>query len=236
MKRAIVTGCTSGIGREICLKLMEAGYFVYGIGRDFSKISEIVNNSLFHACECDLKRHEQVENCIKEIKALIPKDEYVELLVNNAGVGYFGPHEQLKPSKIHELVAVNLEAPMIITSMLLRDLKKCEGTIINISSVTAKKSNTHGCAYGASKAGLTSFGESLFDEVRKYGVRVVNVHPDMTKSNFYRNADFRQGDSEDTYLEAVEVAEQVMEIITIRKGIVITDITIKPQKHQIVRK
>ena len=53
---------------------------------------------------------------------------------------------------------------MIITNLLLRDLKKNKGTIINISSITAEKTNPHGCAYGATKAGLTSFSHSLFEE------------------------------------------------------------------------
>ena len=77
---------------------------------------------------------------------------------------------------------------MIITNLLLRDLKKNKGTIINISSITAGKANPHGCAYGATKAGLTSFSHSLFEEARKYGVRVVNLEPDMTDTKLYRNA------------------------------------------------
>lgn len=80
---------------------------------------------------------------------------------------------------------------MIITNLLLRDLKKNKGTIINISSITAEKTNPHGCAYGATKAGLTSFSHSLFEEARKYGVRVVNLEPDMTDTNLYRNADLQ---------------------------------------------
>lgn len=151
-------------------------------------------------------------------------------------MGYFGPHEQVNPDKIHEMVAVNIEAPMIITGLLLRDMKKNGGIIINISSVTAKKSNTYGCAYGATKAALTSFGESLFDEARKYGVKVVNIHPDMTQSQFYRNADFTSCDEPEARLAPEEVAQCVMEVIHMREGAVVTDITIKPQRHGIKRK
>lgn len=151
-------------------------------------------------------------------------------------MGYFGPHEQVNPDKIHEMVAVNIEAPMIIAGLLLRDMKKNGGIIINISSVTAKKSNTYGCAYGATKAALTSFGESLFDEARKYGVKVVNIHPDMTQSQFYRNADFTSCDEPEARLTPEEVAQCVMGVIHMREGAVVTDITIKPQRHGIKRK
>jgi short-subunit dehydrogenase len=169
------------------------------------------------------------------VKEISSADE-IAVLVNNAGVGYFGPHEELNPQKIQSMVATNLTVPMIMSQLLLRDLKKNSGYLINISSVTADKSNTHGCAYGATKAGLSSFSHSLFDEVRKYGVKVVTIQPDMTKSNFYRNADFCEGDGSDTYVEPQEIAQTVDFILNQREGLVISDITIKPQKHQIKRK
>lgn len=181
MEKAIVTGASSGIGAATASVLLKSGYEVYGIGRDFAGQSELLEAPLFHERICDLKKHADVK---KEIEAIKSEAGQISILVNCAGVGYFGPHEQVNPDKIHEMVAVNIEAPMIITGLLLRDMKKNGGIIINISSVTAKKSNTYGCAYGATKAALTSFGESLFDEARKYGVKVVNIHPDMTQSQF----------------------------------------------------
>ena len=72
--------------------------------------------------------------------------------------------------------------------------------------------------YGASKAALTSFGNSLFDEARKYGVKVVNIHPDMTESLFYRNADFTSCDEEDERLLPEEIAQCVMSVLAMREG------------------
>lgn len=125
---------------------------------------------------------------------------------------------------------------MIITNLLLRDLKKNKGTIINISSITAEKTNPHGCAYGATKAGLTSFSHSLFEEVRKYGVRVVNIEPDMTDTKLYRNADFTVDENEAARLQPKEVADAVLYVLEQREGLVMTDITIRPQLHRIARK
>lgn len=230
MKSAIVTGASSGIGFEISKTLISLGFKVYGIGRDFSK-TDIKNNN-FSPIVCDVTNTTELCEKIEDIK----KKETVYVLVNSAGVGYFGPHEELNPKKIHEMVAANLEAPLIITQLLLRDLKKNSGFIINISSITAKKSSTYGCAYGATKAGLTHFSNSLFDEARKYGVKVIAIHPDMTKSNFYRNANFMEGDIPESYIMPEEIAKTVEMILTQREGIVITDITLKPQKHMIKRK
>lgn len=134
------------------------------------------------------------------------------------------------------MVRTNLEAPMILTCSLLRDLKKNRGYVINISSVTATGSNPHGCVYGATKAGLSSFSHSLFDEARKYGVKVVTISPDMTKTNLYRNANFREGDEAESYLLPEEVAQAVEYVLSRREGLVVSDITLKPQLHRITRK
>ena len=118
----------------------------------------------------------------------------------------------------------------------MRQLKKQGGFIVNISSVTAGASNPHGCAYGATKAGLSSFSRSLFDEARKYGVKVVAVSPDMTKTGLYRNAGFTVGDEEASYLEPKEVARAVAFALSQREGAVVTELTLRPQIHRIKRK
>lgn len=229
MKTAIVTGASSGIGTFIVKNLIEEGYRVYGFGRHFNDVNDMEE---FITIELDLKYTDRLVNEIKKIR----KNENISLLINNAGAGYFALHEEINIDKIHEMVCINLEIPMILTQLLLRDIKKNRGTIINISSVTAKKSNTYGCAYGATKAGLSSFASSLFDETRKYGVKVVTIHPDMTKTNLYRNADFDVGDTDDTYLNPKEVADAVKWVLNQREGMVITDITLKPQYHRLSRK
>lgn len=230
MKAAVVTGASSGIGFEISKVLLELGYKVYGIGRDFSKVA--INEANFVKINCDMIK---MNFLIEEIKKIRNKED-VHIVVNNAGVGYFAPHEELNPNKIHEMVTVNLEAPMVITQLMLRNLKKNSGFIINISSIEAKKSSAYGCVYGATKAGITDFSNSLFDEVRKYGVKVIAIHPDMTKTNFYRNANFKEGDIPESHITAKEVANAVKNVITQREGMVITDITIRPQKHLIGKK
>lgn len=230
-KAAIVTGASSGIGYAISRKLCELGYQVFGFGRNFEK-AELKEEDGFHPVVCDVLDTDKLCACVKQIAS----QNQVQVLVNNAGVGYYGLHEELSPSKIKELVRTNLEAPMILTQQLLRHLKKNAGYVINISSVTAGESNPHGCAYGATKAGLASFSHSLFDEARKYGVRVVTIFPDMTRTNLYRNADFKEGDEIESYLLPCEVASAVTFALKQRDGMLVSDITLKPQIRRIKRK
>ena len=98
--------------------------------------------------------------------------------------------------------------------------------------MTAQQSNPHGCAYGAVKAGLASFSRSLFDEARKYGVRVATVSPDMTKTELYRNADFTVGEETESYLLPQDVAEAVAYIVGQREGVAVSEVTLRPQYRQ----
>lgn len=234
-KSAIVTGASSGIGLAVSRILCELEYEVYGFGRDFTRdetVSFVEQSAGFHPVVCDLLNTQELCDAVKKTV----KETQVCVLVNAAGVGYYGLHEELNIKQIQTLVRTNLEVPLILTNRLLRVLKKNKGYIINISSITAKQSSPHGCAYAATKAGLTNFGNSLFEEARKYGVKVTSIHPDMTATNLYRDADFTCGREPESYLEPEEVADMVRYILSLRDGMTVPEITIRPQLHRIRRK
>ena len=230
MKRVLITGATSGIGLAITKKLLNLNYIVYGVGRDFTKVD--IENINFYPIVCDLLKYQNIEEMVKKLK----KDVDIDILINCAGIGYFGLHEEINPTKLHKMITLNLEAPLVLTQLLLRDLKKREGTVINISSITATKASTYGCAYSATKAGLLHFSKGLFDEVRKTGVKVVSILPDITKTAFYDELNFREGEEEESYILPECVADAVENILSQRKGTVITEIILQPQKHIIRRK
>jgi short-subunit dehydrogenase len=119
MKTAIVTGASSGIGLEISKQLLAIDYKVYGFGRNFSKADIEDENFIEEICDV-----EDIDKLCKIIHRIKKENNEINLLVNNAGVGYFGPHEELNPKKIHHMVSTNLEVPMVLSNILLRDLKK----------------------------------------------------------------------------------------------------------------
>ena len=227
-KTALVTGASSGIGLAIAAKLLTDGYQVYGIGRNFDDEST----------PKDLKRLSYDLTDTKKLPAFLSENikEKLSLLVNCAGVAYYGPHETISAASIHEMVIVNVEVPMLLSSLYLRDLRENGGSIVNISSVTAKlTNNSFGCAYGTTKAALSHFSEALFEETRKQGVRIITIHPDLTDTDLYRHADFRPGTSADTVLSPEEVADAVIWAVNQRDGLVVGDITLRPQRLQIKR-
>lgn len=231
-KSAIVTGASSGIGLAICEVLLQMDYVVYGIGRDFKAADRITESGDFHIVELDLLDTAKLET---EIRA-IAKGKDIHLLINCAGVGFYGLHEEIASSDLSAMVRTNLEVPIVLTNLLLRKLKEAHGTIINIASITAIESNPHGAAYGATKAGLLNFSRSLFDEARKYGVKVTTILPDMTDTNLYRNADFEASKEVSARLLPQDVSDAVKYILTADPHMVITEFTLRPQLHRIEKK
>jgi len=211
MKNAIVTGYSSGIGEAIVKELEQ---------NDFNIIK--LNSRL-----------EDINSLEKEIKELLKKDE-IDLLVNCAGVGIFQPHEEISIKKIKELIDVNLTAPIILSNLLLRSLKKTQGSIINITSIEATQHSKFSALYTATKSGLRDFGLCLFEEVRKSGVRVISINPDMTQTNFFDDLQFEPSKKDGTHLLPQSIARSVIDVLNFDG--VVTDMTIRPQKFEIKRK
>ena len=226
MKRALVTGATSGIGKAICLKLLELGYQVYGIGRDFSKLN--IDDKNFIECKIDLLED--------DFEKRLPKIENLNILVNSAGIGYFAPHEELSFKQISDQIDLNLKLPLLITNYYLKDLKKNSGYIFLINSVSAIEPAIGGAAYGASKAGLRHFGKSLFKEARKSGLKVININPNITKSNFHKNSYFTYYQDPLCYIEPKDIANIVEDILSLKSGTVVSDITIDTQIFRLEKK
>ncbi len=226
-KVALVSGSRSGIGKAITHKLLDLGYRVYGISR---QTQEETKN--FIPVQCDITQTEKIQESIKNI---LSKEELF-LLVNCAGIGKFEPHEELTPLQLKSIIDTNLTAPIILSSLVLRSLKKTQGKIINISSIEALKASKFSAAYSASKAGLHHFGNALFEEVRKAGVNIISIHPDLTQTPFFDSLHFEPKEDEQMHLKPEDIAQSVEDILSMREGVSITEVTIRPQYFGIKKK
>jgi short-subunit dehydrogenase len=209
--KGIVSGYSSGIGKAICEKLESCGY-------------EIIKLQ---------SRFEDTQNLEKEVKEILKTTE-IDFLINCAGKGVFEPHEEINPKKIEELIAINLTAPILLSNLVLRSLKKTKGNIINIASIEATRHSKFSALYTATKSGLRDFSLSLFEEVRKSGVKVTSINPDMTMTPFFDELKFKPSSKEENHLLSSEVADVVYEVLTSK--IAITDITLRSQYFGIEKK
>lgn len=229
MKIAVVTGASSGIGKAISFRLLTLGYKVIGVSRSIKE--EDFNDANFSALKADLS---QEKSTLELCKKLSNFDIYI--LINCAGFGKFAPHEELNSKTITQMTFLNLTAPMLITNVLLRKLKKNDGYLININSIEAIRASKFAGVYSATKAGLKAFGDAIFEETRKSGLSVTNINPDMTESSFYDELRFDVSKKEDEKLLSSDIADAIEHILTMRKGAVVNNYTIRSLKFGISKK
>ncbi|MBD3797546.1 MAG: SDR family NAD(P)-dependent oxidoreductase [Campylobacterales bacterium] len=229
MKKAIVTGASSGIGHAITQRLLDLGYNVIGISRRID--AKLFATEHFSAVQCDLSDEKQTLQLLQTLK-----NEECSLLVNCAGFGKFAPHEELDPKTIIKMSFLNLTAPMLLTNTFLKSLKKNNGYLININSIEALRSSKFAGVYSATKAGLKAFSDALFEETRKSDLSITNINPDMTQSGFYDDLHFDVHDDENAKLLASDIADAVQHILEMRKGAVVADYTIRSLHFGITKK
>ncbi|MBL0953747.1 MAG: SDR family oxidoreductase [Leptospira sp.] len=229
-KVAVVTGASRGIGLAIAKVLLGMDFIVYGICRHPEKCQE--RNENFHLLKGDLSD----PNSIPKILNLIPDKERISLLIHSAGIAYFAPVEELSPEKIVEMVQVHLTSSMILTSVLTRTLKKNEGRIIFIGSVSGNEISPWGNVYGSLKAGIHQYARLLFDELRKYSVKVHLVIPDITKTDFYNHLNIEPDQDPKSYLLPDQIANVIKNLILDLSGIIVPEIVVRPEVFKIKRK
>lgn len=232
MKTAVVSGHSRGIGKALTLNLLQRGFSVIGLSR--SRLLQVPENSSLTQISCDLRDHENIDAALRHINAITKNG--LDVLINNAGIGYFAPHETHQSEQIREMVAVNLTAPLLLTNGLLRSLRQQGGLIINVGSASSLETSPFGGAYAATKAGLKHFGEQLFKEVRKNGLRVCTLIPDLTTTSFYDEKSFQPSAKIDTALTTDDIERCMDFILDARSGLNINEIIIRPQRLEISKK
>lgn len=223
-KSVVITGASSGIGKALSELCIARGFHVIGISRTIQAKEGLT------PVTCDLTQTEKLESL------LTPTIEAYNIagLINCAGFGRFEPHEEHKTDTITQMTALNLTAPMILSKLLLRSIKKEQGFIINITSIEATKSSKFSAVYSATKSGLRAFGLALFEEVRKSGVQVVTINPDMTDTAFFEELRFKP--HHEAVLDTKSIVQSVAMILDLPKEATITELTIRPQLFRIDKK
>ncbi|NLT11369.1 MAG: SDR family oxidoreductase [Clostridiaceae bacterium] len=230
MKIAVLSGASSGIGLCIANFLLMSNYKLYTLSRSRPPIDSTPN--MIHI-PCDLTIPDDQDRAVSTI---LDAESHIDLLINCAGEGQFGPHETIDANNIRHMLRLNLEAPVVMTGQFLRAIRAAKGHIINISSISATGPAPHGCAYAAGKSGLSHFTNSLFEETRRQGIAVSLIQPDLTQTRFYDDIFFEPENIECAYIEPEQVAEAVKYVIESRSNMCVTEINLRPQFNRIHRK
>lgn len=185
-RTAIVTGAASGIGRAIAVALAEDGYRVAVADRDDAG-AEVAATLDGHFVRVDL---EERDGCRRLADEAIERFGGVDVLVNNAGVMGPGPYHRREAGAVAWAVELNLLAPMLLSRTLLgRMLERGRGHVVNLASLAGKAGPPFEAVYGATKAGLIGFTQSLRREYHGTGVSASAICPGyVTGAGMYADA------------------------------------------------
>jgi short-subunit dehydrogenase len=183
---ALITGCSSGIGRELALALHKRGTIVIATARRAESLQELADLGI--ATESlDVDSQADINRVVHALKAAYGR---LDILVNNAGFGQMGPLLELDTRALEAQFRTNVFAPMALIRACAPLMKsERRGIICNIGSVSGVLPTPFSGAYCASKAALHTLSEVLRLELRPFGIRVVTVQPGAIASEFGRHAE-----------------------------------------------
>jgi short-subunit dehydrogenase len=173
----LITGCSTGFGREFATQLLEKGCRVALTARNVEKIQDLVginaDNAL--AIELDVTDKNQVAESVAKAEKHFGK---IDVLVNNAGFGYFGAIEESDETEVRGMFEANFWGLASMTRAVLPKMRENRsGTIVNISSIGGFVGNPGVGFYNATKFAVSGFSEALQKEVKPLGINVINVQP-----------------------------------------------------------
>jgi short-subunit dehydrogenase len=210
-KTVLITGTTSGLGLELA-KLYSSDSRLLLLGRKpLSKLSD----RLFHDhayCQCDLSK----PNCADVVLEWLEIEgiSSLDLVIHNAGVGYYGHLSRQSDKSLDELLAVNLYAPIRLTHMLLPRLKNANGKLVFISSVAANLPVAQYSVYGTSKAALSGFARNLRLELSN--VKVQTIYPGAIQTEMHSKSGAAKLNTK-KFPTAAKVAKDIYKAITTNK-------------------
>jgi short-subunit dehydrogenase len=169
----LITGASSGIGAATARAVAAAGGRVVLTGRDGDRLAAVAAETGGVAFVADLTRQVEVA-------------EPADVLVNNAGVGWAGPFDEMTDADIDRLIAVNLAAPIRLTRALVPGMvERGRGHVVFVASIAGATGVRHEAVYAATKAGLICFADSLRYELGGSGVGVSVVLPGVVDTPFF---------------------------------------------------
>lgn len=181
--KALVTGASSGIGKEIAIYLSKLGHEVILVAKSeekLIKISKKIPNSTYEVC--DLSNKNECINLYNKIKK-----QDIDILINNAGFGKFGEFNDISLDDELDMINVNIRAVHILTKLFLKDfIKRDKGYIMNVASSAAYEPGPLMATYYSTKAYVLRLTTSIYEELRKMNsnVHVSVLCPGPVKTNF----------------------------------------------------
>lgn len=225
-KIAIVTGASSGLGAALSCALIAKGAKVYGLARTVDKLNALQKKlgNKFIPVVMDITDQKAIALWVE---TTFSKQQAPDILINNAGVGYFSKIDELPSEKWHEMINTNLNGVFYISSNIvpLMKMNHTSSHIINIGSILGKTTRPDSAAYSATKFGIQGFSEALSKELRTHNIKVTCVNPGSIETHFFEDSGIKPHHN---MLQPKDIAALIIHILETPCNMLIDEITLRP--------
>ncbi len=188
-----ITGSAGGIGAGIARAALTAGDFVVATDLDPERLQQVYAASAAHVLttQLDIRDAAQAEAAVK---AALARFGRIDVLVNNAGYGQFGPFEEIEPDAIERQFATNVFGTFNVTRAVLPVMRRQRaGLVINMSSNGGFKGVRGASMYSATKFAIEGFSEALAQEITDFGLKLTIVEPGAFRTDFLDDRSLKRG-------------------------------------------
>jgi NAD(P)-dependent dehydrogenase (short-subunit alcohol dehydrogenase family) len=229
-KVALITGASSGLGRGFALALARAGASVFLVARREEKLREVVaeiaaagGEAAYHVADV-----RSVPALFDLVDVLLARYKKLHILINNAGLGWRAPLQELTRSQIVETIETDLAAPIFLTQAALGALKRnAPADVVNIASIAGLQAFPEGTAYCAAKHGVVGFSRSLAEELKPDNVRVTAICSGSIDTEFFDR--FRPTLERERMLQVEDAVRALMYVLSSPPRVMHGEIVVRPR-------
>jgi short-subunit dehydrogenase len=229
-KVALITGGSSGIGRAFSVALAKVGVSVFLVARREAKLREAAaeiaqagGEASYHVADV-----RNVPGLYDLVDVVLARYKRLDILINNAGLGYRAPLEDLKRSEITEMIETDLSAPIHLTQAALPALaRSAPSEIVNIASIAGLQGYAEGTVYCAVKHGVVGFSRALAEELKPRHIRVTTICAGSTNTEFYDR--FRPTTPQDRMLRTEDAVRALFYVLTSPSDVSHGEIVLRPR-------
>lgn len=226
-KVAYITGGSKGIGYGIAKTLIDNGMRVAITGRNLDAVKKAAaslstDTSKILALQSNVG---SLGNEVNAVKATVDYFGQIDVLVANAGVGYFAPIDTMTEHQWKETIDTNLTGVFHTVKAGLDAIKNSKGYIITIASLAGTNFFENGAAYNASKFGLVGFTQAIMLDLRKYGIKVTTIMPGSVATHF---SDHVPNDADDWKIQPEDIGRLVLDLLNMEPRTLPSKIEVRP--------
>jgi NAD(P)-dependent dehydrogenase (short-subunit alcohol dehydrogenase family) len=226
----LVTGASSGLGRAFALALAGAGAKLFLVARREEKLRDVIEEiaaaggeAAYHVTDVRV-----TPALFDLIDVLLARYKRLDVLINNAGLGYRAPLIELKRTEILEMLETNLHAAVFLCQAALTALlKSAPSDIVNISSIAGLEGFAEGTVYCAAKSGLVGFSRALAHELKPANVRVTTICAGSIDTPFFER--FRPTVDPGKRLTSEDAVRALLYVLTSPPNVLHGEIVIRPR-------